>query len=87
MEKLELLVDQKKLKNVINDEDKKHGEYATNDEINKKEEKLKQLNILNDKSIKNLYGKKGDVFFIDTSNLHKGANLTKGIKRCIWLYF
>jgi ectoine hydroxylase-related dioxygenase (phytanoyl-CoA dioxygenase family) len=76
-----------KLKKIKNDEEKKYGEYATNDEVLEKEDRLKQLNILNDKTIKNLYGKKGDVFFIDTSNLHRGALLKKGIKRCIWLYF
>ena len=32
-------------------------------------------------------GKKGDVFFIDTSNLHRGSPLIKGVKRCLWLYF
>ena len=60
---------------------------GTNEEKNKNEAEIKKLNIIKDVSIKNLYGNKGDVFFLDTSNLHRGSPLKKGIKRCIWLYF
>ena len=59
----------------------------TNEEMNKHAAEIKKLNIITDASIKNLYGNKGDVFFLDTSNLHRGSPLKKGIKRCIWLYF
>ena len=76
----------KKLRN-IKDAKKIFHDYATNEEKNKNEAKIKKLNIIKDASIKNLYGNKGDVFFLDTSNLHRGSPLKKGIKRCIWLYF
>ena len=60
---------------------------STNEEKNKFETEKEELNIIKDASIKNLYGNKGDVIFLDTSNLHRGSPLKKGIKRCIWLYF
>ena len=67
--------------------EKKLGDYATEEEINERETELKKLNIITDTNVKNLYGNKGDVFFIDTSNLHRGSPLKKGVKRCLWLYF
>lgn len=76
----------KKLRN-IKDAKKIFHDYATNEEKNKNEAKIKKLNIIKDVSIKNLYGNKGDVFFLDTSNLHRGSPLKKGIKRSLWLYF
>jgi len=63
------------------------GDHATDEEKNEIETKLKRLNIITDTNIKNLYGNKGDVFFVDTSNFHRGSPLKKGIKRCLWLYF
>ena len=75
----------KKFRHLKNE--KKLGEYASNEEISGREKKLKKLNIITDTNITNLYGNKGDVFFIDTSNLHRGSSLKKGTKRCLWLYF
>ena len=54
--------------------------------MNKNAAEIKKLNIITDASIKNLYVNKGDVFFLDTGNLHRGSPLKKGIKRCLWLY-
>ena len=75
----------KKFRHITNEKEK--GDYATDEEINERETELKKLNIITDTNVKNLYGKKGDVFFIDTSNLHRGSPLIKGVKRCLWLYF
>jgi hypothetical protein len=63
------------------------GDYATGKEIIEIEAELKKLNIITDTNIKNLYGNKGDVFFVDTSILHRGSPLKKGIKRSLWLYY
>ena len=77
-----------KLRNIKNANKYFHAYHqSTNEERNKFEAEKKKLNIIKDASIKNLYGNKGDVFFLDTSNLHRGSPLKKGIKRCIWLYF
>ena len=75
----------KKSQQIINQGIK--GNYATVEEANEAETKLKKLNIITEMNVKNLYGKKGDVFLLDTSNLHRGSHLNKGIKRSLWLYF
>ena len=77
-----------KLRNIKNADKYFHAYHqSTNEEKNKFETEKEELNIIKDASIKNLYGNKGDVIFLDTSNLHRGSPLKKGIKRCIWLYF
>ena len=49
------------------------------------EKELRKQNIITDSNIKRLYGKKGDLFFLDTSNIHKGADLKKGLRRVLWI--
>ena len=33
-----------------------------------------------------LYGKKGDLFFLDTSNLHRGIAINSKYRRLLWIY-
>ncbi len=33
-----------------------------------------------------LYGKKGDLIYLDSSNLHRGTKLHKGYRRLLWIY-
>ena len=50
------------------------------------ENELKKLKIIKDSNVKHLYGNKGDVVFIDTSNLHRASALKKGKRAVLWLY-
>ena len=68
-----------------------HAENLENVEDLKKtdrqiENELKELKITTDSNAKHLYGNKGDVIFIDSSNLHKAGVLKKGKRGVLWLY-
>ena len=43
--------------------------------------------IIDQNRVFNCFGKKGDVFFIDTRNIHWGDKLKSGYRRLLWLYF
>ena len=81
-----ILNSRKKIRHIKNAKEK-FKDYISNQKYDYNEKELKELNIMTDTNVKNFYGKKGDVFFVDTSHLHRGSPLKKGIKRCLWLYF
>ena len=67
---------------------KKKSEFFSGyntDDYSMVEKELRKQNIITDSNIKRLYGKKGDLFFLDTSNIHKGADLKKGLRRVLWI--
>lgn len=70
---------------------KKQIEMINNYDDKKKyqeiDEELNKLKILNDKNKINFYGSKGDLFFLDTSNIHRGEEIKKGYRRVLWYYF
>ena len=43
--------------------------------------------LISEKGLINCYGKKGDIYLLDTRNIHWGEKLKSGYRRVIWYYF
>lgn len=43
--------------------------------------------LILEKGIVNCYGKKGDIYILDTRNIHWGEKLKAGYRRLMWYYF
>ena len=43
--------------------------------------------IISENGIKSLYGKKGDLIFMDVCHLHRATSLKKGIRKVLWFHF
>ena len=43
--------------------------------------------IVSENGIKSLYGKKGDLIFMDVCHLHRATSLKKGIRKVLWFHF
>ena len=43
--------------------------------------------LINEKSLKDFSGKKGDMIIFDSSNIHWASNLNSGNRKLLWLYF
>ena len=62
--------------------------------LNEKENYLKNYlgpetfkEVVNEKTTKYLTGKKGDIVFIDSSNIHWASDLLEGQRKVCWVYF